>query len=82
MLFECCHVLVQTTGKTDIIDITPLVSEEIMKSSINNGTVALFVPGSTGALTTIEFESGVINDLRAAIDRIAPEDMFYEHNKR
>lgn len=82
MLFECCHVLVQTTGKTDIIDITALVSEEIMKSSINNGTVSLFVPGSTGALTTIEFESGVINDLRAAIDRIAPEDMSYEHDKR
>ena len=47
-----------------------------------DGTVFLFVPGSTGALTTIEFESGVVSDLKKAIDRMAPEDIYYAHNER
>jgi secondary thiamine-phosphate synthase enzyme len=45
-------------------------------------TLILFTPGSTAALTTIEYESGVINDLRAAIERLAPERLPYEHNER
>jgi secondary thiamine-phosphate synthase enzyme len=49
---------------------------------VKDGTVALFIPGSTAALTTIEFESGVINDLKKAIERMAPEDIYYEHNER
>ncbi len=76
------EILVQTTGRTDIIDITPHVSNEIVQTDVQNGAVTLFVPGSTGALSTIEFESGVINDLKKAIDNIAPEDMYYEHNER
>jgi len=76
------QVFVQTTGKTDIVDLTPQVSEELGETAIRNGTVNLFIPGSTAALTTIEYERGVINDLRKAIDRIAPEDMYYEHNER
>lgn len=73
---------VETTANTDIIDLTPQVREEIRRSAIRNGHVTLFVPGSTGALTTIEYESGVINDLRAAIERIAPKDLYYEHDER
>jgi len=76
------EILVQTTGQTDIIDITPHVSNEVIQSAVQNGAVTLFVPGSTGALSTIEFESGVINDLKKAIEKIAPEDMYYEHNER
>ena len=76
------HIFVQTTGKTDIIDLTPQVLKEVKKSAVRNGAVTLFIPGSTAALTTIEFESGVINDLRAAIERLAPEDIYYEHNER
>ncbi len=73
---------VRTSAQTDIIDITPQVREEIQRSAIRNGHVTLFVPGSTGALTTIEYESGVINDLRKAIERIAPRDLYYEHDER
>ena len=42
----------------------------------------LFIPGSTAAVTTIEFESGVINDLRKAVERLAPQDIYYEHDAR
>ncbi|OPX33925.1 MAG: secondary thiamine-phosphate synthase enzyme [Desulfobacteraceae bacterium 4484_190.2] len=72
----------QTTEETDIIDITPQVTKQVKESAIKNGCVTLFIPGSTAALTTIEFESGVINDLKKSIDRMAPEDMYYEHNER
>ena len=74
--------LVQTTGRTDIIDLTQQVAREVKGSSVENGAVTLFIPGSTAALTTIEFESGVVNDLKTAIERIAPEDIYYEHNER
>lgn len=76
------QIFVQTTGKTDIVDLTPQISREVKESSVLNGAVTVFVPGSTAAITTIEFESGVINDLRKAIDRMAPEDVYYEHNER
>jgi secondary thiamine-phosphate synthase enzyme len=76
------EIHVKTTGRTDIIDLTYQVSSEVKNSSIENGSVALFVPGSTAALTTIEFESGVINDLKKAIERMAPENIYYEHNER
>ncbi|RLC27249.1 MAG: YjbQ family protein [Deltaproteobacteria bacterium] len=76
------EIHVQTTEQTDIIDLTPLVLMEIKKSGAESGVVTLFVPGSTAALTTIEFESGVINDLKKAIERMSPKDIYYEHNER
>lgn len=71
-----------TTGKCDIIDITQQVTKEVKRSSLQNGAVTLFIPGSTASLTTIEFEGGVINDLKKAIERMAPEDINYEHDMR
>jgi len=76
------NIHVKTTGKTDIVDLTPSVLRELKDSHVVNGAVTLFVPGSTGALTTIEFESGVVNDLKKAIEKMAPEDITYEHNER
>lgn len=76
------EILVQTTGGTDIIDLTPQVMREVNESSVENGAVILFIPGSTAALTTIEFESGVIHDLEKAVERMAPEGIYYEHNER
>ncbi|MGD2124518.1 MAG: secondary thiamine-phosphate synthase enzyme YjbQ [Desulfobacteraceae bacterium] len=82
MTIEVQHIFVNTTAKTDIIDLTPRVRRNAGESAIKNGSVTLFIPGSTAALTTIEYESGVINDLRKAIERMAPEDLYYEHNER
>ncbi len=82
MAIEAHQFLVKTSAQTDIIDITLQVTQEIVRSSIQTGAVALFIPGSTAALTTIEYESGAISDLREAIERMAPEDLYYEHNER
>ena len=73
---------IQTTSGTDILDLTPQVTEAVRKTNVQNGTVNLFIPGSTAALTTIEFESGAVNDLREAIERMAPRDLYYEHDER
>ena len=82
MEFSNRSLTVHTTAETDVLDISPLVTEAVRESRIQNGSVTLFIPGSTAALTTIEFESGVINDLKKAIERIAARDMYYEHNER
>ena len=76
------HIFMHTTGECDIIDITQQVTKEVKRSSLQNGAVILFIPGSTASLTTIEFEGGVINDLKKAIERMAPEDINYEHDMR
>ena len=76
------EISVRTSSKTDIIDITSLVKDEVERLEVRNGAVTLFIPGSTAALTTIEYESGVIKDLKKAIERLAPENVYYEHNER
>jgi secondary thiamine-phosphate synthase enzyme len=75
-------VEINTNSGTDIIDITGLVAEHLARSGIVRGAVILFVPGSTGALTTIEYESGVIQDLADAIERLVPRDISYAHDQR
>lgn len=72
----------QTTSETDIIDITPQVTEVLRNSGLREGVAFLFVPGSTAALTTIEYENGVITDLVEIIEKIVPRDIPYQHNLR
>mgnify|MGYP000551243079 CR=1 FL=1 len=82
MMIVNSTITLRSTAGTDIFDITETVKKEIGSSGIREGAVTLFIPGSTAALTTIEYESGVVNDLRKAIERIAPSDIYYEHDKR
>ena len=82
MTVEVHELFVKTTANTDIIDITSHVRKETEKSTVRSGAITLFISGSTAALTTIEYESGVINDLKKAIERMAPKDISYEHNER
>ena len=82
MSIKANEISVRTSSKTDIIDLTSLVKDEVERLEVRNGAVTLFIPGSTAALTTIEYETGVINDLKKTIERLAPEDLYYEHNER
>ena len=82
MPVEVKYIDLNTTSGTDIIDITQTVISDMKESGIINGLVNLFVPGSTAALTTIEYESGVINDLKEVLEKLAPQDSYYEHNER
>ncbi len=82
MSVKIYRITAETTFETDIIDITPQVKDLAEDSGISNGSINLFVPGSTAALTTVEYEAGAVNDLKKALNRIAPKDLYYEHNER
>ncbi len=72
----------QTRGNADIHDITGSVSDAILTSQLQTGTVTIFCPSSTSGITTIENESGALSDLRRLFDEIIPPDREYAHNAR
>jgi secondary thiamine-phosphate synthase enzyme len=75
-------ISLSTKGFCDIQDITSSVSAIVGKSRVQNGMVTIFCKGSTGAVTTIEYESGVLEDLKKAIERLAPSNIPYAHDQR
>lgn len=75
-------ISLSTKGFSDIIDITDKVLSVLKRSNVGSGLVTVFCPGSTGALTTIEYESGVLRDLKQALERIVPSNIPYEHDRR
>ena len=72
---------VKTQGEVDIIDITGSIQKTISKSKIKNGIACVFVPGSTGTLTTIEYEPGLMKDFPRALEKIAPKNDYYNHHE-
>jgi secondary thiamine-phosphate synthase enzyme len=80
MIIQTETVSLSTKGDTDIIDITDTVQEIIDRHSIRSGQALLFVPGSTGGLTTVEYEPGLIQDLPEAYERFAPTGRTYHHD--
>ncbi len=71
-----------TRGNNHTVDITPQVSRAVQKSGLKSGIASVFVPGSTGGITTIEYESGAIQDLDELLERLVPRDVDYKHNLR
>jgi secondary thiamine-phosphate synthase enzyme len=70
-----------TRGGDHIIDITEDVGRLVSKSKIKEGIVTVFVPGSTGAITTIEYEPGLLKDVPDALERLFPKNMTYGHDQ-
>ena len=75
-------IFLSTKGFSDILDLTHHVEAVIERSGIKNGLLTVMCPGSTGSVTTIEYESGVLKDLQKVIEKIAPSNTVYEHDKR
>ena len=73
---------IRTQGEGDILDITNRVTEAVTESKLMNGIITIFVPGSTGAITTIEYEPGLLKDFPNMLPRLAPKNLMYEHEKR
>lgn len=82
MSVETKELHFDTEGEVDIIDITQKVNGKLRESEIEDGIVTIFVPGATGAVTTIEYESGLLQDLPNALERLFPKGMRYEHEYR
>ncbi len=72
----------KTKGELEIKDITDSVQRVLLNSNLKDGIITVFVPGSTGSLTTIEYEPGLLNDLPRALEVIAPTNIPYDHNER
>ena len=70
-----------TEGDGDVIDLTAGVRSVVHSSGAIDGMVSVFVPGSTAAVTTMEFEPGGVHDLKAALERLVPTEGDYEHNR-
>ncbi len=81
MPVETHTITVSTKPDLDIHDITHLIEERLENGKINSGTVTVFVPGSTGSVSTIEYEPNLLKDFERTMERIAPSDAEYEHHK-
>jgi len=75
------EINISTKGFNDVINITDRVTKIIKDSGIKNGIVTLFVVGSTATITTIEYEPGLVEDIKNALEKIAPIKGEYQHEK-
>jgi secondary thiamine-phosphate synthase enzyme len=82
MTIETRNIALQTKGNADIVDITRQAAAAVAETGLKNGTVTIFCPSATSALTTIEYESGCISDLRRLFDEIVDPARHYAHNAR
>jgi secondary thiamine-phosphate synthase enzyme len=71
----------ETEGDGDVVDLTAGVQSVVAQSGVEAGAASVFVPGSTAAITLLEYEPGGVHDLRAALDRLVPKQGDYEHNR-
>lgn len=76
------RVSLQTEGNCDIRDITGEVRRELRETGMNDGIVTVFVPGATGGVTTVEFEGGLVRDLKEMFDSVAPQGKRYHHDQK
>ncbi len=70
-----------TRAENDVVDITGEVQHVVEESGLNAGVATVFIPGSTAAVTTIEYEPGLAKDFPEMLERVAPKDIDYEHQK-
>jgi secondary thiamine-phosphate synthase enzyme len=80
-MIQSYGVQIKTRGQCEILDITQKIQETVTKSGVSNGLVNIFVPGSTGGLTTLEYEPGLRRDLPELMEKLVPSNRPYEHDK-
>jgi secondary thiamine-phosphate synthase enzyme len=71
---------IKTKGDTDILDITTQVGKALKETQLKNGSLTVFVPGSTAGITTTEYEPGMLQDLPATFEKLIPKAGDYKHN--
>lgn len=78
---EINYIEFNTSGNNEIVNITDKIAELLLNSSLDCGTVLVFVPGATGALSTIEYEPGLVKDFPEIMEKLIPENSEYHHNE-
>jgi len=82
MMVKTTPIQVSTRGNADMVNVTDQVAKTVMESGMKDGIVTIFTPSSTSALTTIEYESGCLNDLKRLFDEIVDPERHFAHNAR
>ena len=82
MMIETRRIVFSTEAEMDIVDITKELADALAETGLSNGSVTLFVQGSTGALTTMEYEPGLVEDMAEMFEKLAPRDHYYHHEER
>jgi secondary thiamine-phosphate synthase enzyme len=80
-LVESRQIRIKTNGNCEIVDITGRVAREIDESRIESGIATVFAVGSTAGIGTIEYEPGLVADLKACWERLIPSGVDYQHNR-
>jgi len=75
------HIEFTTRGNAEIVDITPDLRKALEETDLRNGIITVFVPGATGAVTTVEYEPGLVRDLDELWERIIPSNRSYHHDR-
>ncbi|MEM2856636.1 MAG: secondary thiamine-phosphate synthase enzyme YjbQ [Candidatus Nitrosocaldaceae archaeon] len=75
-------IKIKTKGECSILDISKYIEDAVSESKLNNGIITVFVTGSTAAISTIEYEEGLLDDFSKVLERIAPRDAYYKHEER
>lgn len=75
------HIPIKTRGNADIADLTRHAAERLAHCGLGSGTITFFIPGSTAAITTIEYEPGLLRDIPELFDQIAPAHRYYHHDE-
>ncbi|MBM3154180.1 MAG: YjbQ family protein [Chloroflexi bacterium] len=81
MTVESRSIRLNTKGHCDIVDITSTVAKQVADSAVKDGTVTIFVTGSTAGVTTIEYEPGLVADLEEMWARLVPDKVSYHHDR-
>jgi len=81
MVVTTCTEQLKTDGQDDCVDITETVQAAVTRSKLRKGLATIFVSGSTAGVTTIEYEPGLVRDLKDAVRRLFPESLRYAHHE-
>jgi secondary thiamine-phosphate synthase enzyme len=71
-----------TEAEMDLVDVTKDVTDIVNESDASDGMVVVFVPGSTGGVTTMEYEPGLVKDMQELFEKVVPRDHYYHHEER
>lgn len=82
MPVETRTIRLSTEGFNDVHNLTDQIQASLESTQLKSGVVTVFVPGATAGITTIEFESGCVSDLKSVFERLVPQSVHYAHNAR
>lgn len=80
-MIDTKEITFDTSGSGDIVDLTDDLRRVVKLSAIRSGTLTVFVPGSTGGLTTVEYEPGLLQDIPELFEKLVPSDREYHHDE-